>query len=124
MWRARLGLTALVVAEGSSDGSSEAGLSVPQVFPLQIHDGDGLPVKLIAQLLVLGDGPGDHQHVLKQEHMQLLQEHRQGFSSHCTHSVVINLSIFSAIICHCSSEMTCVGMQVTLTSLALLHTPI
>lgn len=71
-----LGLTALAVAEGSSDGSSEADLSVLQVFPLQISDGDGLLVKLIAQLLILGDGPGDHQHVLEQEHMQLLQRQR------------------------------------------------
>lgn len=49
---------------------------------------------------------------------------RQGFSIHCTHSVVINLRLFSGIIFHCSSEMTCVGRQVTLTSPVLLHTPI
>lgn len=67
-----------MVAEGSSDGASQTHLSILQVFPLQVFQRDWLPVKLIPQLLILGNGPCDHQHVLKQEHMQLLQNESMG----------------------------------------------
>lgn len=68
----QLAHTSLVVAEGPAQGAAQAHLPVLQVLQQQLAHGDGLPVQLVAQLLVVGHGPSDHQHLLKQEHVQLL----------------------------------------------------
>lgn len=73
--------TSLIVAECPSQGATKPHFSILQVFQQEVLHGDRLPVQLVAELLVMGDSPSDHQHFLEQENMQFLEEKNpQGFS--------------------------------------------
>ena len=66
--------TSLVVAEGPTQGATQPHFSILQVFQREVLHRDGLPVQLIAELLVVRDSSGDHQHFLEQENVKFLGE--------------------------------------------------
>jgi hypothetical protein len=66
--------TSLVVAEGPAQGATQPHFSILQVFQREVLHRDGLSVQLIAELLVVSDSSGDHQHFLEQENMEFLEE--------------------------------------------------
>lgn len=66
--------TSLVVAECPSQGAAQPHFSILQVFQQQVLHRYRLPVQLVAELLIVGDGSSDYQHFLEQENVQFLEE--------------------------------------------------
>lgn len=66
--------TSLIVAECPSQRAAQSHFSILQVFQEEVLHRDWLPVQLVAELLVVGDGSSDHKYFLEQENMQFLEE--------------------------------------------------
>lgn len=61
----------LCVAKGPAERPPHAHVSILQVLQHQLVDGDGLAIHLVAVTLVTCHRPRQHQHLRKQEHVQL-----------------------------------------------------
>lgn len=66
--------TSLIIAESPTQGAAQPHFSILQVFQQEVLHRYRLPVQLVTELLVVGDGSSDHKHFLEQENMQFLEE--------------------------------------------------
>lgn len=61
--------TSLIVAERPTQGAAQPHFPILQVFQQEVLHGDRLPVQLVAELLIVGNGAGDNKHFLEEENM-------------------------------------------------------